>query len=62
MQLYLENSSTDPYLNMAVEEFLLHHCNEPVFHVWQNKPSVIIGRNQLADAEVNLDFIRKNDI
>ena len=62
MQLYLENSSTDPYLNMAVEEFLLHHCNEPVFHVWQNEPSVIIGRNQLADAEVNLDFIRKNDI
>ena len=62
MSLYLENTSTDPYYNMAVEEFLFHHFNEPVFHLWQNKPSVIIGRNQLMEAEVNMDFLRQNDI
>ena len=62
MSLYLENTSTDPYYNMAVEEFLFHHFNEPVFHLWQNKPSVIIGLNQLMEAEVNMDFVRQNDI
>jgi len=62
MSLYLENTSTDPYYNMAVEEFLFHHFNEPVFNIWQNKPSVIIGRNQLMEAEVNMDFVRQNDI
>ena len=62
MQLYLENSSTDPYMNMAVEEFLFHHFTEPVFHVWQNEPTVVIRRNQLPEAEVNLDYILKNDI
>lgn len=47
---------------MAVEEFLFHHFNEPVFHLWQNKPSVIIGLNQSMEAEVNMDFVRQNDI
>ncbi len=62
MHFYLDNPSTDPYLNMATEEFLYRHSSEPVFHLWQNDPSVIIGRNQLPEAEVNLDFIQSNDI
>lgn len=62
MHNFFENSSTDPYYNMAVEEFLFHHFHEPVFHVWQNEPSVVIGRNQLLEAEVNVDFVDQNDI
>lgn len=53
MPAYFINPNTDPYHNMAVEEFLFQHFNQPVFHIWQNKSSVIIGRNQLPEAEVD---------
>lgn len=40
---------------MAFDEFCLQglELDEPVFYLWQNKPSVIIGLNQNAFAEVN---------
>ena len=53
---FLQNSSTDPHFNMAFDEFCLEQlkADEPVFYLWQNRPSVIIGLNQSAYAEVNL--------
>ena len=61
---YLSNSSTDPHFNMAFDEFCLEHlkADEPVFYLWQNRPSVIIGLNQSAYAEVNLPYLRENGI
>lgn len=52
---YLSNKSTDPRWNMAFDEFCLQGLNldEPVFYLWQNRPSVIIGLNQNAFAEIN---------
>ena len=60
--LYLTNQSTDPHWNMAFDEFILEQfpLDEPVFYLWQNRPSVIIGFNQNAFAEVNLDYLAKN--
>ena len=61
---YLSNSSTDPHFNMAFDEFCLEKlkADEPVFYLWQNRPSVIIGLNQSAFAEVNLPFLREKGI
>ena len=61
---YLLNPSTDPHWNMAFDEFALEslRVDEPVFFLWQNAPSVIIGLNQSAYAEVNLPFIQKEGI
>ncbi|MBR4740906.1 MAG: lipoate--protein ligase [Bacteroidales bacterium] len=61
---YILNPSTDPYWNMAFDEFALENLqvNEPVFYLWQNAPSVIIGLNQSAYAEVNLPFIEEEGI
>ena len=61
---YLQNNSTDPHFNMAFDEFCLDHlkADEPVFYLWQNRPSVIIGLNQSAYAEVNLPFLREKGI
>ena len=61
MKVYI-NRATDPYENLASEEYLLEHEKEDVFLVWRNAPSVIIGKNQNAFAEVNLDFTRENQI
>ena len=59
---YLRLHSTDPYYNLAVEEYLLCHTEEVVFMLWQNDKTVVIGKNQNANAEVELDYAAKNGI
>ena len=53
---------TDPYWNLAAEEYLLYNMKEPVFRLWRNSPAVICGKYQNARAEINSEFIRKNNI
>ena len=61
---YLRNNNTDPYFNMAFDEYALQELSleEPLFYLWQNSPAVIIGLNQNAYAEVNLDYLQSNNI
>lgn len=61
---YLTLLSTDPHYNMAFDEFCLDKLgqDEPVFYLWRNRPSVIIGLNQNPYAEVNLRFLEENGI
>lgn len=61
---YLKNNSTDPYFNMAFDEFCLEQLTieNPVFYLWQNQPSVIMGANQEVNTEVNLDFLKEHSI
>lgn len=61
---YLRNTSTDPHYNMAFDEFCLESLplEEPVFYLWQNRPSVIIGLNQNAYGEVNLTYLKEHGI
>lgn len=48
---------------LAMEEYVARHIDEPdCFFIWQVEPSVIFGRNQLIEAEVNLDFCRRHHI
>ena len=60
---YLLNTSTDPYWNMGFDEYVLEHGpSEPVFYLWRNSPSVIIGLNQNPYAEVNLPYLQEHGI
>lgn len=61
---YLKLDSTDPYYNMAFDSFCLEclELDEPLFYLWRNSPSVIIGLNQNAQAEVNIPFIESEGI
>lgn len=56
MRIIINRTSSDPYFNLASEEYLLEHSQGDVFMLWQNAKSVIIGKNQNAWAEVNTDF------
>ena len=61
MKIY-RNDCTDPYFNLASEEYLLETEQDDVFMLWQNQPAVIIGRNQNAYAEINRSFVEENGI
>lgn len=60
----LRNDSTDPHFNMAFDQFCLEQLDmeEPVFYLWRNRPSVIIGLNQNAFGEVNLSYLESHGI
>ena len=49
---------------LAMEEYVARRLNtaDDCFFMWQVRPTVIFGRNQLIEAEVNLEFCRKNGI
>jgi len=59
---YIVDRSTDPNWNLAAEEYLFKTFNQPVFRLWRNDPSVIIGLHQNAFAEINLDYVKTNKI
>ncbi len=62
MKIYI-NDSTDPYFNLASEQYLLDMDDSgDIFMLWRNGPSVIIGKNQNAYAEINLGFVEENGI
>jgi lipoic acid synthetase/lipoate-protein ligase A len=48
---------------LAMEEYVARQMDEPdCFFMWQVNPSVIFGRNQVVENEVNVDYCRANDI
>ena len=58
----LENNCTDPAWNLALDEYLLTRFPGEVLTLWRNGPSVIIGKNQNALEEIDLDFVRAHQI
>jgi len=60
--LFINNIHTNPFQNLALEEFLLKTYKEDIFMLWQNEPTVVVGKHQNTLAEVNLDYLDKNQI
>ena len=44
---------TDIYFHLAAEEYLLKQGNEDIFMLWQDTPSVVIGKHQRLRSEVD---------
>lgn len=47
---------------LAMEEFVAREIADEAFFVWRVKPTVIIGRNQDVEAEVNMDYCMSNGV
>ncbi|HHU89787.1 MAG TPA: lipoate--protein ligase [Clostridiaceae bacterium] len=54
----------NPWINLALEEYLLINLkkNEVVLFLWQNKDTVVIGRNQNPWSECNLSLMEDDNI
>jgi len=59
---YLHLKTTDPYVNLAIEEYLFENSDDDVFLLWQNSPTVVIGKNQNAYAEIDHEYLREHNI
>lgn len=59
----IDSPSHDAYFNIASEEYLLtKYPEEPIFLLYVNDPSIIIGKFQNTLAEINLDYVNDNKI
>ena len=47
---------------LAMEEYFAKQVQEDIFFTWVVSPTVIFGRHQVMEAEVNIDFCRANGI
>ena len=53
---------TDIYFHLAAEEYLLKQGNDDVFMLWQDTPSVIIGKHQRLQSEVDTEWAERERI
>ena len=60
--LIIRRHNTDPYFNLATEEYVLKEIEEDSFMLWRNAPSIIVGKHQNTLAEINLDYVKQNNI
>ena len=61
--IYIENNLTNPYYNLALEEYFLDSSiSEDILLLWQNENTVVVGRYQNTAQEVNEQFCRVNNV
>ena len=60
--LCIINTNTKPYFNLAAEDYVLRNFKDDCFMLWRNKPSIIIGKHQNTLAEINLEYVKDNNI
>lgn len=64
MYKYLETESTNPFYNLAFEEYCLKNLRQHprIMLLWQNENSVIIGRYQNAQSEINQTAVKRENV
>lgn len=62
---FIESYSNDPEYNLAFEEWAAKNLpveKESYLYLWINSPSIIIGKNQNAYAEIKRDYVTEHNI
>ena len=62
MMLCMISPYTDPYFNLASEEYLLKRFREDVFLLYRNRPSIVVGKHQNTLSEINLPYVQEQEI
>lgn len=53
---------TNPYVNLATEEYLFRNYGDDFFLLWQNAHTIVVGKHQQTLAEINLPLTRERGI
>lgn len=64
MMRYLESGSTDPYFNLALEQYIFDSLprDQSYFMLWQNDNTIVVGKHQNTFAEINADYVRDHSV
>lgn len=62
--IYVTSNSTKPQFNLALEEYVFEYLDEydEIFMLWQNEPSIIVGKHQNTIEEINTKYVKENNI
>lgn len=60
--LCIYHQSTDPYFNIATDEYIFKHIKEDCFMLWRNDNAIIVGKHQNTLSEINFDYVKQNNI
>ncbi|NLG53798.1 MAG: lipoate--protein ligase [Clostridiales bacterium] len=60
--IFIVLESKDCYFNLAAEEYLLRTRNDDIFMLWQNDNTIVVGKNQNTQSEINPEFVKENNI
>lgn len=62
--IYIRNDDNRPQFNLALEQYIFESLNQfdEIFLLWINEPSIIVGKHQNTIQEINLDYIKENNI
>jgi len=60
--LIIKRHNTDPYFNLATEEYVLKNFEEDSFMLWRNAPCIIVGKHQNTLAEINVEYVKQHNI
>ncbi len=60
--LCIYHESTDPYFNVATDEYILKYLEEDCFMLWRNDNAIIIGKYQNTLSEINYDYVKAHHI
>ena len=54
---FIVSNQTNPYWNIAVENYLVEHAECITLYLWRNRRTVVIGQNQNPFSEVNVEAL-----
>eukprot|EP01132_Coremiostelium_polycephalum_P000076 gene76-102_t len=60
--LCIHHHTTDPYFNIATDEYILKHIQEDCFMLWRNHNAIIVGKHQNTLAEIDYDYVKQHNI
>lgn len=62
--IYIESTSTNPYYNLALEEYVFEQMDkgESYFMLWQNDKAIIVGKYQNTAEEINREWVEAHGI
>lgn len=58
MLRFIVSNQTNPYWNIAVENYLVEHADAVTMYLWRNRRTVVIGQNQNPFSEVNIEALK----